>query len=90
MPVEFENGIKKCRFGLPFTRCRFGLPFTRQNFVSVSKTAKFVILPFSNSAGIVQTHFAGRILCRFRHEANIFNPPIIFIVVVVMSILVDY
>ena len=29
-----------------FTRCR-------QNFVSVSKTAKFVILPFSNSAGIV-------------------------------------
>ena len=22
MPVEFENGIKKCRFGLPFTRCR--------------------------------------------------------------------
>ena len=22
MPVEFENGIKKCLFGLPFTRCR--------------------------------------------------------------------
>ena len=46
MPAEFENGIKKCRFGLPFTRCR-------QNFVSVNKTAKFVILPFSNSVGIV-------------------------------------
>ena len=46
MPVEFENGIKKVPFGLPFARCR-------QNFVSVSKKTKFVILPFSNSAGIV-------------------------------------
>ena len=33
----------------------------------------------------------GRILCRFRHEANIFDAPIaLIVVVVVLSILIDY
>ena len=32
MPVEFENGIKKCRFGLPFTRCRQNLEILPAEF----------------------------------------------------------
>ena len=37
------------------------------------------ILPFSNPAGIVQTHFAGIILCHFRHEANICNASVVLV-----------
>ena len=36
---------------------------------------RILFLPFSNSASIMSTHFASRILCRFRHEVNILNPP---------------
>ena len=76
--AEFENGMKKVQLRLPSALYRQNF---RQNltlpaeFVSVSKTANFVILPFSNATSIMLTHFAGRILCHFHHEANIFNAP---------------
>ena len=53
----------------------YTMPEEFQNSVSVSKIAKFVIVPFSISAAVVKTHFAGRILCRFHHKANIYNSP---------------
>ena len=83
--VEFENGIKKC---LLASRLHDAGRISKF-FVSVSNTAKFVILPFSNSAGIVYSHFTGRILCGFRHEDSLILS-IVLIVVVVSSILIDY
>ena len=47
MPVEFENGIKSAVFASHLHDAGRISKFCRQNFVSVSKTAKFVILPAS-------------------------------------------
>ena len=53
MPVEFEHVIKSAALVFRFHDAGRISTFWRQNFVSISKTVKFVLLPFSNSAGIV-------------------------------------
>ena len=50
--LELENGIKSVVLASHLHDAGRSAKFCLQNIVSVSKTAKFVILPFSNSAGI--------------------------------------
>ena len=52
MPVEIENGIKSAVFTTRLHDAGRIWKFCWQNFVSVGKTAKFVILSFSSSAGM--------------------------------------
>ena len=74
MPVEFENGIKKCRFGLPFTGCR-------QNFVSVSKMAKFVILPASCKRTLLAEFYVAFV----RRLVFLILPIVLIVIVVYLS-----
>ena len=61
MPVEFEDDIKRVVLAIEMSMVLASLlhnagriyKVCRQNFVSISKTANFVLLPFSNSASIV-------------------------------------
>ena len=53
MPIEFESSIKSAVLASRLHDAGRISKFCRQNFVSVSKTAKLVFLPYSNSVGIV-------------------------------------
>ena len=63
--------------------------FCCQNFVSVSKMAKFVILPFSNPVGIVRT-LPAEFYVAFITRLIFLILLIVLIVLVVLSILIDY
>ena len=78
MPVEFENGIKKDRFALPFTRCRQNFHILPAEFFSVSKTA--------SCKRTLPAAFYVAFVTRLRFLIL----PIVLIVVVVLSILSDF